>query len=413
VSGAPEAGFGDGAPHGPLAGLHVLVVPSYWPSPESPTAGIFFVSYVRAFAAAGAQVGVVYADLIEPHYLLRRPVLPVVPQLKEEVLDGVPVVRVRGLHTSLRRPHRRTLRFAAWLRRGYARYVERHGRPDLIQAHCAVPAGWPAVVLGSAPVLITEHTGPFSLALATPAMERLTREALAAARAIVAVSPNLRQQMLEAGIGRPIEVIPNPVAAEFAYAPPPEVRRAPAGRPLYQAIFIGRMVREKGVHELIEAAHRLAAEGEVDLHWHLVDQGPERAALIAGLSEASGADGVIWHGLIPRQQVARLVRESHFLVLPSYGENCPLSVEEALSVGRPVVGTLGTGTAALVGPDDGILCQPRDAAGLAAAIAALLRDYGRWDARAIATGAQARFAPAAVAARYAPLLRSATGAPGG
>jgi teichuronic acid biosynthesis glycosyltransferase TuaC len=405
--GGAAAGAAGGGEGRPLAGLHVLLAPSWWPSPEIPIAGIFFLDYARAFAAAGAKVGVVFADLIEPLYFLRAPRLPVVPQLAEESLDGIPVIRVRGVHTSLRRPHRRTLRGAAWLRRAYAHYAVHHGVPHVIHAHAALPGGWGAVGLGAAPVVLTEHTGPFSLLLATPEMERLTHEALRGAAAVCAVSPNLRAQMQAAGVdrdlgaGRDIPVIPNPVAPEFAYAPPPVVRQDVAGTPEHHAVFIARLVREKGVRELGEAAARLAGRADVALHWHLVGDGPERETLRRALGPARAT----WHGTVPKPEILRLVRESHFLVLPSHGENCPLSVAEALCVGRPVVGTRGTGIEPLVGPEDGALVPIGDVDALATAVLETARGYARWDAAAIAARARARFGYQAVAERYAAAFR--------
>jgi len=384
-----------------LAGRHVLVVPSWWPSPEIPIGGIFFLDYARAFAAAGAKVGVIFADLIEPQYFARNPLLPVLPMLAEERLGDIPVIRVRGVHTSLGKPHRRSLRFAAWLRRGYRRYVKRYGVPDFIHAHCSTPAGWAALQLKAAPVYLTEHTGPFSLLLSPPEVEKLTRQAVAEATAVFAVSPNLGSQMMDAGVGREIEVIPNPVAEEFAFAPPPEPERAPGGEPIYHAAFVGRLVREKGVRELAMAIRRIAPERDLEIRWHIVGEGPEEPALRENLKEETRLQRVVWHGFLPKPEVADVLRQSHFLVLPSHGENCPLAVEEALSIGRPVVGTTGTGTEVLVGSEDGVLHRPGDAMGLANAIRSVALNYERWNPRAIAERARQRFSGAAVASRYA------------
>jgi hypothetical protein len=38
-----------------MTGIHVVIVPSWWPSPEQPINGIFHGDYARAFAAAGAK----------------------------------------------------------------------------------------------------------------------------------------------------------------------------------------------------------------------------------------------------------------------------------------------------------------------------------------------------------------------
>jgi glycosyltransferase involved in cell wall biosynthesis len=388
----------------PLAGLHVLLAPSWWPSPEIPIGGIFFLDYARAFAAAGAKVGVIFADLVFPPQWRGRPGL-LVPRLAEERLDDIPVIRVRGFHTSLGHAERRTLRFASFLRRALEHYRRRHGTPDLIHAQCSTPAGWAALRSGLAPVVITEHMGPFSLLLAPPALEALTREAVHAAAALVAVSPGSRDQMRAAGIVREIPVIPNAVPPDYVCVRPPEPGRGAGGEPAYDAVFVGRLVREKGVRELASAAVRLAGERGFAIRWHVVGSGPEESALRERMGAGDARPRVTWHGTLPRPRVAELLRSSHFLVLPSHGENCPLAVCEALSLGRPVVGTRETGIEPLVGLEDGVLCARGDAEALAAAVRELVGRYDGLDATAIAARARERFSYTALAERYAPVFR--------
>ena len=116
---------------GPLAGLHIVLVPTWFPTPERPTGGRIFQEYVQAFTGAGARVGVLYPDLVDLKNLtihagedgywdrvksMRLPPTPW-PTLHEEMFFGAPVVRMRGLHTSLGRKERRIDRYAAWLSR--------------------------------------------------------------------------------------------------------------------------------------------------------------------------------------------------------------------------------------------------------------------------------------------------------
>lgn len=404
---------------GPLAGRHILLVPSWWPSHESPLAGIFFLDYARAFANAGARVGVLYADLVFPKEALAHALGALAlaaPRLVEERLDNaIQVVRVRGLHANLGRAEARTKRAAAWIDRAYRRYVAVHGRPDVVHAHGSIPAAWAALqavrrVGGGAPppVIVTEHMGPFSLLLRPDSCAALTREALRGASAIVAVSPNLRAQMVEAGVTRAIEVIPNIAGAEMTPSPSPPIERAGDGRRLLRGIFVGRVEPLKGTRELADAILLVARDPRWAIDWTIVGDGPEAAAMRRRFTDAGIGEHVRWLGVVPKSDVARAIRESHFLALPSYGENCPLAVVEALSVGRPVVGTLGTGSEPLVGPGDGVLCPPRDAARLAGAILELVSGYQRFDAAAIAEGARERFSAGVVARRYAPIFEAAT-----
>jgi glycosyltransferase involved in cell wall biosynthesis len=385
-----------------MAGRHVLMVPSWWPTIEQPIAGVFHLDYARAFAAAGARVGVVFPDFVRVR-CFRPGRVPVVPRLNESALDGsIPVITIRGLHTALRRPALEMKRFARWMSRGYRHYERRHGRPDVVHAFCAVPAGWAAARLAKrigAPLVLTEHTGPFRDVVANPAQGAFAREALSAANAVVAVSAHLRDQMRTAGIDRDMEVIPNPIGDAFAYRPPPEIETRD-GRDTYHAVFVGRLVVDKGLDTLAAAAGRLARDTDIAVHWHIVGDGPCREALRGGLIEAVGADGFTLHGHLDKAGVLERLRAAHVLVHPSRGETFGLTVAEALCAGRPCAATRGTACEALIGSSNGALCAIGDAAGLADAVASTLRDYARWDGAAIARQARGQFGATAVARAY-------------
>lgn len=405
-----------------MNGLHLVIVPAWWPSPEQPISGIFFQDYARAFAAAGAKVGVIFPDLVSVRHLARSSRVPFRPRLIFDTLEGstviastvegsgaaLPVIRIRGLHTALGCPALQMRRYRAWLRRGLTAYRARHGEPDILHAMCAIPAGWACTHLDdplARRTVVTEHTGPFALVLSRRAGESYVRAALAKAAAVVAVGEPLRQDMLAVGIEREIAVIGNPVGDEFAPAPPPPIEVDDRGRPRYRALFVGRLTELKGVPELIDAAMALSREAAFAIEWHVAGYGPLEGEMRRRFRQAGLADRLTLHGFCDKSTVARLLREAHFLVLPSHGETFGLAIGEALSVGRPVVTTDAAGCKALVGDGDGVLARIGDAGSLAEAVGRLLSDYAAWDWRAIANRSAARFSAAAICTRYAGIMR--------
>jgi glycosyltransferase involved in cell wall biosynthesis len=346
-----------------MKGLHVVIVPSWWPSPEQPIAGIFHVDYARAFAAAGAKVGVVVPDLVSARLIRRRSLPRLWPRIQwESVAPDVPVVRIRGVHTSLGRPRAHMRRFRRWLHRGLAAYAERFGRPDVIHAMCAIPAGWACTCLDdalSARTIVTENTGPFELAMTPPPAGAMVLEALSRAAGVTAVSQRLRRAMTAAGVKRDIDVIPNPVGEPFRFAPPPGDARGEDGRRLYSALFIGRLTAEKGLRELLNAAERLSRDPEFDLRWHIAGDGPLMADVRRAAAGESLRARLVLHGLCEREIVARLI-----------------------------------------GADDGVLCDAADAESLAEAVRCAIANYGRWDHASIAGRAQKRFGGGAIADAY-------------
>jgi glycosyltransferase involved in cell wall biosynthesis len=409
-----------------LSGLHILCVPSWWPSAERPISGIFFTDYVRAFAKAGACVGVVFPDLVSVRYLLKSRA-PISPRLTWESIDDIPVVRIRGWHTALGRPSWQMGRYLKWLRWGLAEYTARHGTPDALHAMISIPAGWACAHLEgpwSRRIVLTEETGPFSLVMSDATNAAFVRESMAKAATVVTVSEHARADIRSHGIEGAIEVCGNPVAREFCDAVVTE--RARDG-PI-RALYVGRLVNEKGVIELAEAATRIGSTGwkpappghapaigrshtaMADVEWHFAGDGPANEQVRATFRRNGMSNRLHLHGLCDRARIRGLMEQCDFLVHPTYGETFGQSAAEALCMGLPVVTTRGTACAEFIHETNGLLVERRDVDSLVIGIQALIqgvRSPGSFNRTAIAEQARRRFSGEAVADQYAAWFRSA------
>lgn len=397
-----------------LSDLHIVVVPSWWPSAEQPLRGVFFTDYVRAFADAGAKVGVVVPDLVSLRLLrsrfstkknsvLSNMELPLRPKLISEAVDGVPVLRIRGLHTSFGMIGRQMRAYRRWLARGLNAYRAKSGEPDVLIAFAALPAGWACTHLEEPleeRVILSEHTGPLSSVMTAATGEAFVRAAMAQAAKVVTVSQTSRLDIQAHGIDREILVCGNPVAREFT-----ERSVAPhmGGSPI-RALFVGRMVAEKGVLELAQAATRLGKASGVE--WHFVGDGPAAEDVRRHFGLAGHTSNLRIHGSCDRARVAQLMSESDFLALPSRGETFGQAAAEALCMGLPVLTTRGTACQEFVGAEDGVLVNMNDQDSLLAGLTRLIRELDSFDRRAIAQRARARFNGQKVAAQYGEWCRA-------
>lgn len=144
-------------------------------------------------------------------------------------------------------------------------------------------------------------------------------------------------------------------------------------------VFVGRLVGYKGIPDLLEATARLVAEGRrVELL--IGGKGPQADALKAQ-ARALGLESVArFLGFVPDGAVGPLYQEADVVVCPSISllESTPITLQEAMAFGTPVIGTTLPGTEETV-PNDGVhgrLVDPHDVAALAGAIRQLL-DAGR------------------------------------
>lgn len=129
-------------------------------------------------------------------------------------------------------------------------------------------------------------------------------------------------------------------------------------------LLVARLLREKGVVEYAEAA------GIVKQKYPNI-----RFILLGGLDDNPGAitqaeiqrwvqnGSVEWHGHVP---VQAWLEQTSVYVLPSYREGVPVSTQEAMAMGRPILTTDVPGCReTVINGVNGFMVKPRDASALA------------------------------------------------
>lgn len=152
----------------------------------------------------------------------------------------------------------------------------------------------------------------------------------------------------------------------------------PAANPTPQppiAVMVSRMLRDKGVAELVDAARALR-ERRVPIRVVLVgspDPGNPASIGESLLRGWAAAGHVEWWGA--RNDVAKFLPKCQIAVLPSYREGLPRSLLEAAACGLPMVAADVPGCREIVRHEEtGLLVPPRNAGALANALARLARD---------------------------------------
>jgi glycosyltransferase involved in cell wall biosynthesis len=165
----------------------------------------------------------------------------------------------------------------------------------------------------------------------------------------IAVSDFLRQKMIEHGVVKPnkITTVHNFVRPD-AYEPAEGVGD--------HLMYFGRIEPVKGLKTLIEAAAPLR-----DTPLYVVGDGSQREELERWV-EKEGWSHIHFPGFQTGDSLHDLIRNSITTVIPSeWYENCPMSVLEALALGRPVVGAKIGGIPELIdGGEDGYLFPSGD-----------------------------------------------------
>ncbi len=175
-----------------------------------------------------------------------------------------------------------------------------------------------------------------------------------------------------------IHVIHNGVdASRFRDGKPSEEIRLNGHRDAGKTVlFVGRLVKEKGVSTLLEAFEDMSSNG-TDARLVIAGDGPMRESL-AGEAVRLGLDGnVEFKGFVDDATLVSLYKTSDVLVVPSLYEPFGMVALEGMAAGTPVVVSDVGGLSEVV--EDGVTglkVPPGDHKPLSNAIARMLRDQG-------------------------------------
>ena len=152
--------------------------------------------------------------------------------------------------------------------------------------------------------------------------------------------------------------------------------------------FVGRLTRDKGIAELIEAFQSLE------------DRFPRLRLLLVGCFEKSDplpawveksirdSSRIVHTGFVDNPSL--LYQLMDVVVLPSYREGFPTVALEAAAAGKPIVATRVTGSRdAVVDGETGLLVPARNSSELAGAIGSLLEDKTRANQMGLASRSRA------------------------
>jgi len=130
-------------------------------------------------------------------------------------------------------------------------------------------------------------------------------------------------------------------------------------------LFIGRLLKEKGIFEYLKAATAMRRKVQ---HARFLAVGTLPSNLKERdkvLRELEGSPAVTYLG--PADNPYRDIEDADIIVLPSYREGTPRVVLEAAAIGRPVIVSDAPGCSwAVLDQITGLLCAPGDSSDLAA-----------------------------------------------
>lgn len=366
----------------------LLILAEWYPSKASRVHGIFVQDQAqvlsRAYEVAVLVFGLIsWRDVIRGKFLLES---------EFEQRNGVKVYREEIL-VPPRRFFRLWIRLIARLaRRGFGTVLTNWGKPDIMHGQVILPAGWVAASLGrqyGIPVVLTEHSGPFSVHLRSKSQRTVVRETLTRVNRVVAVSPALVRQIHDFCPTVNIATVGNVIRTDF-FTP---VKDTPEQTPpaITRFLSVASLNKEKGLQYLLEALKLLVQRGTTSFELFIGGGGPTRPRLEVMARKFGLRDRCHFLGVLTRPAVKHWMHQCDAFVLPSLSETFSVVLCEAMACGKPVIATRCGGPEFVVTPETGFLVDVANPVELAGAMDKFISDRVMFDPNLIRRSIVGRF----------------------
>jgi glycosyltransferase involved in cell wall biosynthesis len=355
--------------------MHILIIPSFYPSEARPVTGVFFQDQAEALREAGHQVGVLVAPRI-------RETLDHIQKVRRWDAVTIETGNVYRMHRGWV-PRIFPLICAFWhgheALKAFERYVADHGKPDILHAHNIFYSGYMAAHIAERydiPAVLTEHSSNFILGrIFLPGQHWVVGYTLERIQRTFAVGKRLAEVINQRyHPSQKLQVLHNIVDTDF-FLP------QPADDTIFTFAAIGQMRKLKRFDLLIQAFAQ-AFQGK-NVRLLIGGSGTEHAQIQTLIDQLALGDQVKLVGRLSRDQVRDLFQKAHVVVSSSDVETFGVTLIEAMSCGKPVIATRSGGPENFITDEVGILVPTGDVAALAAAMRNLHSEYHRYDPQAI------------------------------
>lgn len=253
-------------------------------------------------------------------------------------------------------------------------------RCDLVHAHAGedlavLPIAYRAASRNRTPLVVTLHCSLAHTIQVVDARTRvlksvggfLERSVCRKADAVIALTDRVAEALSRDGVAEnrihvvPPGADPHPPVGEWPW---PRLRSP-------RVVFVGRLVSQKGIFTLLQAAANLPRD--VDIVF--VGDGPDRTELERRARDLGLDDRVTVTGFLPHRLIPSVMAGADLLVLPSIYEELGRVLVEAMQLGVPVVASRVGGIPEVIRDGyNGLLVEPDQPLLLAQAIARVIRD---------------------------------------
>ena len=362
--------------------LHILYLPKWYPHKYDPMPGLFIERHgISTLPHCDISVLYVHADENQkkPTYLFDHS--------EPDTLNTIRIYYKRArtgfksLDTLVN-----SCRFIRSHCKGLREIRKRYGRYDIVHVHVLTRHGvialWEKIWRGT-PFVITEHWTRYLPSTNTFNgffRKCMTRVVAKRASAIMPVTANLRDAMIDCGLKNDnYVVIPNVVDIDM-FSPDPHKKKNEKARIVHVSCFDDQQKNISGITRVIKRLTEKRQDFTVDM----IGDGIHYDELIAYGDEMGVKDTyATYYGLKENEELAAMMKASDFMLMFSRYENLPVVILESYACGVPVLSTDVGGIREHMNDMLGILIDSDDEEQLYQNLDKFLDTYKNYDAAGI------------------------------
>ncbi len=376
--------------------MHILIIPSWYKTPNQPNSGTFFEEQARMFHKRGHKVAILYPHhnlrfLGNSRYKIETPEdyvdngIPTYYSFTESMVPKVEKPTLLDVKTTLSMAYKK-----------YKSYKKKHGKPDVIHAHSILWGGVVANYISSKeniPYYLTEHFTGWILNEKynrENSYKKLLLKVINNSSSSFAVSLYLKNELVKRfSISKSkIVVLPNIVNDIFYY------RSSLKASNSFRMVIVGNLIERKNHLTLFKAIKILNDSHTVNLL--VIGEGEIEADLKSFVLENELTKEIQFFGALNRQEVVEVLLTSHAVFSASIMETFGVNIVEGLAIGRPVIAYDSGGPRDIIRKEDGILINENSPEAFVQAVIYLIKNYNNFNQEEISKSCIERFGEEAI-----------------
>ena len=347
--------------------MKVLIIPTWYPCGEDKLMGQYHKDFANALNKNGINADILYID----RQRLSKPIKYLF--MKKKVIEeeqNYKVYKYRMLNYAPINFDLEQKKYVKKLEKAIKEYIKINGKPDILHAQVALPAGYATSIVGkklNIKVVVTEHCGNLSRFFKKP-LNKYTNIMLKSVT-YSTVSNYMKEEALK--YMEKCYVLPNLVDIDqFTNYGKRKIDKT------FKLVSLCALREGKKIDNIFKAIKKI---DNINIHLDVIGDGFFEEYYKEKCHELKMEDKVTFLGRKTKEEIVQIFKNENALIISSEIESFAIPGIEALATGMPVISTKCLGPEEYINEQNGVLCEKNNIESLKNAIIYMYNNYDKYD----------------------------------